>query len=118
MGWFEDQRRRDEAIREARRQSNEEAVQSAFTRGFRPQLVKLEPSSPPREEPPPCPERRAVEEDEFPPAGYKRFRVISSSGVLLLETLVQESIASQPGFVGNLKKFLDREDPQRSFKLI
>jgi len=117
MGWFEDQMRRDEAIREARRRQTEEEVQSAFMRGFRPQLVKDAPATS-APSAPLFPECRGVELDDYAPVGYVRARVISAAGELLLETMAPERIANKPGFISNLHKFLDREDPQVQLRAI
>lgn len=117
---FRDDQRREEAIREARRQSSEEAVQSAFIRGFKygkTPLALVRGDGVAEPETPADPQLRGVFQDceTFP--GLVLFKVVDSAGRLRLKAEMPESDI-EPGFVARLEKWLDRHDPVPKMKAI
>lgn len=119
MGWFEDERRRDEAIREARRQSNEEAVQSAFIRGFKPQLelVRVEFDDNPLPPPMASTHERGVFVEPGTPAGLVVLTGYDSRGLRRFRHEMLE-IDVEPETIPRLEKWLDRKDPVRTLQVI
>lgn len=114
---FRDEQRREEAAREARRQSNEEAVQSAFMRGFRPQLelvsVEFEQAAKLGYDP----EVRGVFKDTESFPGLAVFKVVDSAGRLRLKAEMPDSDI-EDRFIERLEKWLDRHDPVAKLKAI
>lgn len=116
MGWFDDQRRRDEAIREARRQSNEEAVQSAFIRGFKPQLELVKGRGALGGKPV-ADDTRGVFQDTETFPGVAVFTVVDSAGSLRLRAELMESDV-EDRFIERLEKWLDQHDPVATLQVI
>lgn len=118
MGWREDQRR-EEVIREARRQQGELERDAAFARGLRfdgkkpmellPSFVTGRISTPPK------PRAigildRGVYRDPFPPEGQAAFVIVDSRGVRR-RRIEMPSGEVTSDTVPQMWRWLDRRDP-------